>query len=138
MYLGNIDSKRDWGYALDYVEAMWLMLQQDRSDDYVIATGKTTSVRDFVKMAFNVLDIVVEFSGENENEVAYVVSSPEGSHVKVGDVVMKINKDFYRPAEVDLLVGDAAKSKNVLGWEPKTSLEELVKMMVLSDTFENK
>jgi hypothetical protein len=102
-------------------------------NDYVIATGKTTSVRDFVKMAFGVLNIVVEFSGENENEVAYVVSSPEASHVKVGDVVMKINKDFYRPAEVDLLVGDAAKAKNVLGWEPKTSLEELVRMMVLAD-----
>jgi GDPmannose 4,6-dehydratase len=138
MYLGNIDSKRDWGYARDYIEAMWLMLQQDTPDDYVIATGKTTSVREFVKMAFNVLDIVVEFSGETEHEVAYVVSSPEGSHVKVGDIVMKIDKDFYRPAEVDLLVGDATKAKYVLGWEPKTSLEELVRMMVLSDTFENK
>ena len=133
MYLGNIDAKRDWGYAKDYVEAMWLMLQQDTPDDYVIATGKTTSVREFVKMAFGVLDIVVEFSGEHENEVATVVSAPENSHVKVGDVVMRINKDFYRPAEVDLLVGDATKAKEILGWEPKTTLEELVIMMVLAD-----
>ncbi|ABU43701.1 GDP-D-mannose dehydratase [Paramecium bursaria Chlorella virus NY2B] len=133
MYLGNIDAKRDWGYAKDYVEAMWLMLQQDTPDDYVIATGKTTSVREFVKMAFGVLDIVVEFSGEHENEVATVVSAPENSHVKVGDVVMRINKDFYRPAEVDLLVGDASKAQKILGWKPKTSLEELVRMMVIED-----
>ncbi|AGE54932.1 GDP-D-mannose dehydratase [Paramecium bursaria Chlorella virus MA1D] len=133
MYLGNIDAKRDWGYAKDYVEAMWLMLQQDTPDDYVIATGKTTSVREFVKMAFGVLDIVVEFSGEHENEVATVVSAPENSHVNVGDVVMRINKDFYRPAEVDLLVGDASKAQKILGWKPKTSLEELVRMMVIED-----
>ncbi|ABT14562.1 nucleotide-sugar epimerase [Paramecium bursaria Chlorella virus NY2A] len=133
MYLGNIDAKRDWGYAKDYVEAMWLMLQQDTPDDYVIATGKTTSVREFVKMAFGVLDIVVEFSGEHENEVATVVSAPENSRVKVGDVVMRINKDFYRPAEVDLLVGNYTKAKEVLGWEPKTNLEELVRMMVIED-----
>jgi GDPmannose 4,6-dehydratase len=114
---------------------MWMMLQHDTPDDYVIATGKTTSVRDFLKLAFSVLGIEIEFLGERENEVGYVVSAPEMSRVKKNDVVVKIDKSLYRPTEVDVLVGDASKAERTLGWRPKTTLEELVNKMVTADTF---
>lgn len=123
--LGNIDAKRDWGFAKDYVEGIWKMLQVNEPDNFVLATGRTSTVREFVKIAFKSAGIDVEFQGEGINEKAIDLSS--------GNQVMRINKSFYRPAEVDLLVGDASKAFNKLGWKPKTSLESLCEMMVLSD-----
>lgn len=133
--IGNIDSCRDWGHAKDYVRAMHLMLQQDEPDDYIIATGKTTSVREFIRKAFYAVGVKVEFSGERENEVAHVVFAPEDSILKKGDIVMRVDPELYRPAEVDLLIGDASKSKEILGWEPTTSLDELVVDMISKDVY---
>ena len=123
--LGNLDSKRDWGYAEDYVEAMYLMLQQKKADDFVIASGKNYSVRDFIKLACKELNIKIEWKGKNENEVAI--------DTETGKEIIKINPKFYRPSEVDFLLGDANKAKEVLKWEPKTNFEELVSIMVTSD-----
>jgi GDPmannose 4,6-dehydratase len=123
--LGNINSRRDWGYAKEYVEGMWLMLQQDKPDSYVLATGRTTTVKDFVSLSFQSLDLDIQWSGELENEIAFCK--------QLDRIVVKINPKFYRPAEVDLLIGDPSKAKLCLGWEAKTSLEELSKMMVLTD-----
>jgi len=133
-FLGNLDARRDWGHAKDYVEAMWLMLQQDKPDDYVIATGITTSVRDLVKMAFAELGIELRFEGQGIEEIARVAacSNPE-FQVQEGSIVLKIDPDYYRPTEVDLLVGDATKCKKELHWAPKYSLQELVKEMVEAD-----
>ena len=128
--LGNLDAKRDWGYAKDYVEGMYLMLQAKKPDTYVLATNKTTSVRDFVKMAFKAADIELEFKGEREDEVAINKAN--------GKVVVKVNPKFYRPAEVDLLIGNPKKAKEKLGWKPKTTLEELCNMMVKADLRRNK
>lgn len=125
MELGNIDAKRDWGYAKDYVDAMWRMLQADEPDTYVVATGRTETVRDFVRMAFKAADITVQFKGTAEDEVAV--------DVRTGKTVMRVNPRFYRPAEVDLLVGDASKAKAKLGWEATTTLEQLCQMMVEAD-----
>jgi len=119
--LGNLDSKRDWGYAEDYVEAMFLMLQAPKPDDYVIATGETHSVREFVEETAKQLDWTIKWSGEGINEI--------GTN-QFGDVVVKINSEFYRPAEVDLLVGDYTKAYKELGWQPRTKFKELVKLMV--------
>lgn len=127
--LGNMDAKRDWGYAKEYVEGMHLILQAKKADTYVLATNRTQSVRDFVKMAFNGVEIDLEFIGEGENEV--------GIDKKTGKTLVRVNPDFYRPAEVDLLIGDAKKAKNELGWEAKTSLEELCLMMVKADIKRN-
>ena len=127
--LGNLDAKRDWGFAKDYVEGMYLMLQAKEPDTYVLATNRTQSVRDFVRMAFKAVDIELEFKGEGEQE--YAVNRATGK------TVVKVNPKFYRPAEVDLLIGDASKAKKVLGWEPKTSLEELCKIMVKADLKRN-
>lgn len=134
LWLGNIDAKRDWGHAKDYVEAMWLMLQQPEPEDYVIATGVTTSVRDFVKMAFSYAGLTVVFEGEGQHERAIVseVNNPE-SRVKAGDVVLEIDPRYYRPTEVDLLLGDATKARTKLGWSPKYTLEMLAEEMVKSD-----
>ncbi len=134
LWLGNIDAKRDWGHAKDYVEAMWLMLQQDEPEDFVIATGITTSVRDFVKMAFQYAGVEIAFIGAEENEKAVItkINMPD-CNVNIGDVVMEIDPRYYRPTEVDLLLGDATKAKNKLGWVPKYSLEEIVKEMVDAD-----
>ncbi|MBW2996337.1 GDP-mannose 4,6-dehydratase [Candidatus Woesearchaeota archaeon] len=121
--LGNLDAKRDWGYAGDYIEAMWLMLQQDSPGDYVIGTGETHSVREFVEAAFNAVDMPIEWEGKGLDEV--------GKHN--GKVVVKVNPKFFRPAEVDILLADSSKAKKELGWQPKTSFKELVKMMVESD-----
>jgi GDPmannose 4,6-dehydratase len=127
--LGNIDAKRDWGYAREYVEGMWRMLQADRPDTYVLATNRTETVRDFVEMAFKAAGISVEFRGKDEAETAIDTAT--------GQTVMRINPHFYRPAEVELLIGDPAKAKADLGWEPKTTLEELCWMMVEADVRRN-
>ena len=134
LYLGNLNAQRDWGHAKDYVEAMWLILQQDTPSDYVIATGQTTYVRDFVRMTFAHCGIELEFSGEAENEIATVksCSNPE-YQLPIGKVVVKIDPQYYRPTEVDLLIGDPTKSKTVLGWEPKYDLPALVEDMMQSD-----
>lgn len=134
IYLGNLDAKRDWGHAKDYVEAMWLILQQEKPEDYVIATGITTSVRDFVRMAFREVGIELEFKGEGSNEKGYVVSSsnPEFKVTK-GKEVVAVDPNYFRPTEVDLLIGDPTKAKTQLGWKPKYDLPMLVNDMVSSD-----
>ncbi|MFI5219801.1 MAG: GDP-mannose 4,6-dehydratase [Bacteroidia bacterium] len=134
VYMGNIDAKRDWGHAADYVEAMWLMLQQQKAEDYVISTGVTTSVRDFISKAFNEAGIEIEFKGKNENEVATVVKCNNPQYqVPAGKKVVLIDKKYYRPAEVDLLIGDSTKARNQLGWKPKHNLDSLIKEMVAAD-----
>lgn len=125
LYLGNLDAKRDWGFAGDYVEAMWLMLQQDKPQDYVIATGVNHTVRDFVSMSFREVDIDLEWQGKNENE--------KGFDNKTGKILVEVDPRYFRPAEVELLIGDSSKAKKELGWEPKVKLPELVKMMVQAD-----
>ena len=134
IYLGNLDAKRDWGHAKDYAEAMWLMLQQLVPEDYVIATGITTSVRDFVKMAFREAGITIEFEGAGEKETAIVakVSDPAIA-IEPGKVVVAIDPKYYRPTEVDYLVGDPSKAQQKLGWTPEYDLEALVREMVRSD-----
>ncbi|MEW5992851.1 MAG: GDP-mannose 4,6-dehydratase [Candidatus Zixiibacteriota bacterium] len=136
--LGNLDAKRDWGYAKDYVEGMWRMLQADVPDAYVLATGRTENVRDFVRMAFKAVGVELEFKGAAEQEVGVVsaiggLSSAGSGQFKVGQTVVRVNPKFYRPAEVDLLIGSPEKAKRELGWEPKTTLEELCQMMVGAD-----
>lgn len=132
--LGNFDAKRDWGHAKDYVEAMWLMLQQEQPEDFVIATGVTTSIRDFIVLAFKEVDVELSFDGKGEDEKAIVTKTGEKSgNIKVGDVVVKVHQRYFRPAEVDLLVGDATKAKEKLGWTPKYDLAMLVKEMVAED-----
>jgi GDPmannose 4,6-dehydratase len=134
LYLGNLNAKRDWGHAKDFVEAMWLMLQQDEPEDFVIATGVSTSVRDFTRMAFAEVGVELEFKGSGENEVGVVSSiSNESENVKVGQEVVKIDPNYFRPAEVDTLIGDASKANNKLGWKPKIELKELVSEMVAKD-----
>ncbi|RRQ47192.1 GDP-mannose 4,6-dehydratase [Chryseobacterium sp. SC28] len=134
LYLGNLNSQRDWGHAKDYVEAMWRILQQDVAEDYVIATGKTTSVRDFVRMAFEEAGIELNFEGEHENEVAKVAKCKHPHYqLEVGKVVVKIDPQYYRPTEVDVLIGDPTKSKTQLGWEPQYDLKALIKEMVQED-----
>lgn len=134
LYLGNLDAQRDWGHAKDYVEAMWRILQQDVAEDYVIATGKTTYVRDFVRMAFAEAGIELTFEGKNENEVAKVAKCNHPDYqLEVGKIVVKIDPQYYRPTEVDLLIGDPTKSKTKLGWEPKYDLAGLVKEMMQED-----
>lgn len=125
LFLGNLDAERDWGHARDYVEGMWLMLQQDKPDDFVLATGKKIAVRTFVEWAFREVGITLEWKGSGADEKGYDVST--------GKSLVEIDPKYFRPAEVDLLVGDASKAKKVLGWEPKHSVEELVKEMVASD-----
>jgi len=134
LYMGNLNSKRDWGHAKDYVEAMWMMLQQEKPDDYVLATGITTSVREFIKMAFGELGVEIGFKGEDEKEVGIIKScSNKKIKIPVGKTVIKIDPKYYRPTEVDLLIGDAAKAREKLGWIPKHDLSALVKDMVMSD-----
>jgi len=134
LWLGNLNAKRDWGHAKDYVEAMWLILQQKEAEDFVIATGVTTSVRDFVKIAFAHAGIEVSFEGKEASERA-VVTGIAGPDIKLkkGDVVVEVDERYYRPTEVELLLGDATKAKQKLGWTPKYNLNELVREMVLAD-----
>ncbi|WP_197055434.1 GDP-mannose 4,6-dehydratase [Gillisia sp. Hel_I_29] len=134
LFLGNLDAKRDWGHAKDYVEAMWLMLQQDQPEDFVIATGVTTSVRDFVKMSFAQVGVRILFKGKGIDEKGIVEQSEHPDFkIEIGKTVIKIDPKYYRPAEVDILVGDASKCKRKLNWKPKYSLEELVKEMMIGD-----
>jgi GDPmannose 4,6-dehydratase len=128
--LGNMDAKRDWGYAKEYVEGMWRILQADEPDTFVLATNRTETVRDFVSMAFKAIDVAIEWSGAADNEI--------GTCKKTGKVLVRVNPKFYRPAEVELLIGDPAKATEKLGWKPKTTLEELCQMMVDADLRRNK
>lgn len=127
--LGNMDAKRDWGFAKEYVEGMWRMLQADEPDTFVLATNRTETVRDFVSMAFKAIDVSLEWKGQGDQEQAFDAST--------GKLLVKVNPKFYRPAEVELLIGNPAKAKEKLGWEPKTSLEELCRMMVEADLRRN-
>ena len=133
LYLGNLNSKRDWGHAKDFVEGMYLMLQQEKPEDFVLATGVTTTIRDFVIMAFNEVGIKILFRGYAELEEGIVLENSNNPYVKIGQTVVKVDSKYYRPTEVDLLVGDSSKARNLLNWQPKYTLNELVKEMVLSD-----
>lgn len=125
LYIGNLDAKRDWGHAQDYVEGMWLMLQQDKPDDFVLATGKTFTVRTFIEKAFSEVGIEIIWKGEGVNEI--------GLNKENNEVLVEVDERYFRPTEVDLLIGDATKAKEKLGWEPKHSFEDLVKIMVKAD-----
>jgi GDPmannose 4,6-dehydratase len=134
IYLGNLNAKRDWGHAKDYVEAMWLMLQQDQPEDFVIATGITTSVRDLVKLAFKEVGIEIAFEGENELEIGKIAKCNNPKYqLEIGKTVIKIDPTYFRPTEVDLLKGDATKCKEKLNWQPKYTLQDLVKEMMEND-----
>ncbi len=142
LYLGNLNSKRDWGHAKDYVEAMWLILQQEKAEDFVIATGVTTEIREFVRMSFDFVGIKLGFKGEGVNEVGYVVEIDHEKHQKttgkpaslvVNQEVVFVDPKYFRPTEVDLLIGDATKAHQKLGWKPKHSLQDLVDDMMQSD-----
>jgi GDPmannose 4,6-dehydratase len=142
LYVGNLSAQRDWGHAKDYVEAMWLMLQQETAEDFVIATGVTTTVRDFIRMAFMELGIEVEFSGKDESERGVIIDIDEEKIIELGlnldalrfgQTVVKVDPQYFRPTEVDLLIGDATKANTKLGWKPKYDLQALVTDMVLSD-----
>ena len=148
LYMGNLDAQRDWGHAKDYVEAMWRILQQDTAEDYVIATGITTRVRDFIKMAFNEVGFTIRFEGEGVNEIGVLESIDADKYKvamgnefnineiqlpKMGDVIVKVDPKYFRPTEVDLLIGDPSKSKTKLGWQPKYDLKMLVEEMISSD-----
>ncbi len=140
VYLGNLDAKRDWGHAKDYVEAMYLMLQQEQAEDFVIATNKTIKIRTFAEMAFAEIGITLQFNGAGANETATIAALdssklPAGNvHAcKVGDVVIKVDERYYRPTEVDLLIGDSSKAQTKLGWKPKFTVEDMCRDMVKSD-----
>lgn len=145
LILGNLNAKRDWGYAPEYCEGMWQMLQQEKPDDFVLATGETNTVRDFVSMTFNELGIELEWLGEEEGEMGVVKSfKPESveflaehkehfAELKEGDVLVEVSPNYYRPTEVELLIGDPTKAKTELDWEVKTKLPDLVKLMTRSD-----
>ncbi|GEP89459.1 GDPmannose 4,6-dehydratase [Chitinophaga terrae (ex Kim and Jung 2007)] len=134
LYMGNLDAKRDWGHAKDYVEAMWLILQQEKPEDYVIATGITTTVREFITMAFSEVGVEVEFKGEGVNEKGFVksISNPE-CLLQVGQEIVAVDSRYFRPTEVELLIGNPTKAQQQLGWKPKYDLPALVKEMVHAD-----
>ncbi|HUH18032.1 GDP-mannose 4,6-dehydratase [Albibacterium sp.] len=142
LYLGNLSAQRDWGHAKDYVEAMWLMLQQEKAEDYVIATGVTTTVREFVKRSFEEVGIEIEFAGKGKNEKGVVIDFDETQMVslgldpetvKIGQTVVRVDPRYFRPTEVELLIGDASKALKQLGWKPKYSLDALIQDMMHSD-----
>jgi GDPmannose 4,6-dehydratase len=133
LYLGNLDAKRDWGHAKDYIEGMYLILQQEKPEDFVLATGITTTIRDFVKMSFAELGIELDFRGKEEAEEGYVIKNNGEFKVEEGKVVVKVDPKYYRPTEVDLLIGDPTKAMNKLGWKPKYDLAALVREMVACD-----
>jgi GDPmannose 4,6-dehydratase len=142
LYVGNLSARRDWGHAKDYIEAMWLMLQQDKPEDFVIATGVTTTVRDFIKMSFAELGVEVEFSGKDEQEKGVIIDVDQqkieelglnAEALKFGQTVVKVDSKYFRPTEVDLLIGDATKAREKLGWVPKYDLKALVVDMIHAD-----
>ncbi|BAU56153.1 GDP-mannose 4,6-dehydratase [Mucilaginibacter gotjawali] len=142
LYVGNLSAQRDWGHAKDYIEAMWLMLQQDKAEDFVIATGVTTTVREFIKMAFGELGIEIEFSGKDENERGVIIDVDDQKieelglnreALRFGQTLVKVDPKYFRPTEVDLLIGDASKAREKLGWVPRYNLQTLVSDMVQSD-----
>ena len=133
LHIGNLDAKRDWGHAKDYVEAMWLILQQDKPDDFVIATGVTTSVRDFIRKSFKQVGVELEFRGTGIEEVGIAASVAASDFIKVGQEVVAVDPNYFRPTEVDLLIGDPTKANEVLGWTPSYDIDELVKEMVAAD-----
>ena len=134
LYMGNLDAKRDWGHAKDYVKAMWLILQQEEAEDFVVATGITTTVRDFIKMSFSEVGVELDFEGEGVNEIARVRKcNNESYQLELGKVVVKIDPAYFRPTEVDLLIGDPSKAKEKLGWELEYDLRALVEDMITSD-----
>jgi GDPmannose 4,6-dehydratase len=142
LYVGNLSAQRDWGHAKDYIEAMWLMLQQDKAEDFVIATGVTTTVRDFIKMSFAELGVEVEFSGKDQHEKGVIIDVDQQKAeelglnmdaLRFGQTVVKVDPAYFRPTEVDLLIGDATKAKEKLGWVPKYDLKALVEDMIQSD-----
>ena len=133
LYLGNLNAQRDWGHAKDYIEGMYLMLQQDKPEDFVLATGITTTIREFVKMTFTELGIELSFKGSDDNEEGFVVKNTGSFSLKEGQVIVKVDPKYYRPTEVDLLIGDPTKAMTKLGWKPKYDLAALVKEMVASD-----
>ena len=134
LYLGNLDAKRDWGHAKDYVRMMWMLLQHSEAEDWVIATGKTTAVRDFVRMAFLQVGIELEFKGEGPDEKGYIVNCKNPKYqIEIGKEVIAVDPRYFRPTEVELLIGDASKAKEKLGWVPKYKLEDLVKDMMEGD-----
>ena len=134
VYMGNLDSKRDWGHAKDYVRGMWLMLQQEKAEDFVLATGKTTTIREFLTMAFAEVGVEIEYKGEGVDEVGIVKSVSNKSYsFNEGQEVVKIDPKYFRPTEVDLLIGDPSKANEKLGWKPKYDLPLLVKEMMESD-----
>jgi GDPmannose 4,6-dehydratase len=134
IFLGNLDAQRDWGHAKDYVEAMYLILQQEKPEDFVIATGITTSVRDFIRMAFSEIGVELEFIGSGVDEKAYVVSASNPSYpIETGQEVIAVDPRYFRPTEVDLLIGDPSKCNQKLNWKPKYTLKELIKEMMESD-----
>ena len=145
LYLGNLSAQRDWGHAKDYVEAMWLMLQQNQAEDYVIATGVTTTVREFVRQSFEEIGIEIEFAGKNENEKGVVVDLDEerlhtyglsADNIKMGQTVVRVDPRYFRSTEVELLIGDASKANKQLGWKPKYDLPALIHEMMQSDVKE--
>ncbi len=125
MFLGNLDAKRDWGHAKDYVYGMWQMMQQDKADDFVLATGETHSVREFVEKAFSHVDIKIKWEGEGAGE--------KGRNAETNDIIIEVDKKYFRPTEVEVLLGDPGKAKKELGWEHKYTFDELVKEMVEAD-----
>jgi GDPmannose 4,6-dehydratase len=133
LYLGNLDALRDWGHARDYVEMQWLMLQQESAEDFVIATGEQYSVRDFVRAAAAELALELEFRGSGVDEIAVVASAPGNSRLQAGQVIVRVDPRYFRPTEVETLLGDPSKAKQRLGWVPKISFNELVSEMVQAD-----
>lgn len=133
LYLGNLEAKRDWGFAPEYVECQWLMLQQDKPDDYVIGTGESHSVKEFVDIAFKYAGVEIEWQGEGTDEKGIVRSLSASSSLKIGDVVVAIDPKYFRPSEVDYLLADPSKAKEILKWQPKVTFQELVKIMVDAD-----
>ncbi len=134
LHIGNLNAERDWGHAKDYVEAMWLMLQQEQPEDFVIATGVTTSVRDFVQMAFEELGIHIGFSGSGVSETGKIIALDHDiEHLEVGQQLVRVDPDYFRPTEVDMLIGDASKAKEKLDWEPTYTVKDLVREMVTAD-----
>lgn len=133
LYLGNLNSERDWGHAKDYIEGMWLILQQEKPEDFVLATGVTTTIREFVRLAFGEVGIELGFSGDGENEIGFVVKCNGDYQLEAGKVIVRVDPKYFRPTEVDLLLGDPTKAMSKLGWKPKYNLKSLVSEMMKSD-----